>query len=107
MRALIEKRICVARRCPSPGPRCARATLSPLRGAREKTESAACAEFRTEWASRDYARTGSAGCRHSASLRAFTPVFDGLWTRVNGLVPPSELRLLYRAMTRGRRAQQA
>src|SRR5262249_36588251 len=24
-------------------------------------------------------------CRHSASLRAFTPVFDGLWTRVNAL----------------------
>src|SRR5262249_617308 len=23
---------------------------------------------------------------HSASLRAFTPVFDGLWTRVNALV---------------------
>ena len=23
--------------------------------------------------------------RHSASLRAFTPVFDGLWTRVNAL----------------------
>jgi hypothetical protein len=22
---------------------------------------------------------------HSASLRAFTPVFDGLWTRVNAL----------------------
>src|SRR4030095_12707694 len=25
-------------------------------------------------------------CRHSASLRAFTPVFDGLWTRVNALM---------------------
>ena len=25
------------------------------------------------------------GCRHSASKRAFTPVFDGLWTRVNAL----------------------
>src|SRR6266508_2107524 len=24
-------------------------------------------------------------CRHNASLRAFTPVFDGLWTRVNAL----------------------
>src|SRR5438445_1696165 len=24
--------------------------------------------------------------RHSASLRAFTPVFDGLWTRVNALM---------------------
>ena len=24
---------------------------------------------------------------HSASLRAFTPVFDGLWTRVNALMP--------------------
>src|SRR2546425_539925 len=24
---------------------------------------------------------------HSASLRAFTPVFDGLWTRVNALLP--------------------
>jgi len=23
---------------------------------------------------------------HSASLRAFTPVFDGLWTRVNALL---------------------
>jgi hypothetical protein len=23
---------------------------------------------------------------HSASLRAFTPVFDGLWTRVNALM---------------------
>src|SRR5262249_61083660 len=23
---------------------------------------------------------------HSASLRAFTPVFDGLWTRVNALI---------------------
>jgi hypothetical protein len=23
--------------------------------------------------------------RHSASSRAFTPVFDGLWTRVNAL----------------------
>src|SRR5262249_49814143 len=23
---------------------------------------------------------------HSASSRAFTPVFDGLWTRVNGLM---------------------
>jgi hypothetical protein len=23
--------------------------------------------------------------RHSASLRAFTPVFDGLWTRVDAL----------------------
>jgi hypothetical protein len=26
------------------------------------------------------------GFRHSASLRAFTPVFDGLWTRVNALM---------------------
>ena len=25
---------------------------------------------------------------HSASLRAFTPVFDGLWTRVNALMAP-------------------
>jgi hypothetical protein len=25
------------------------------------------------------------GFRHSASRRAFTPVFDGLWTRVNAL----------------------
>src|SRR6516165_5538841 len=25
------------------------------------------------------------GVRHSASSRAFTPVFDGLWTRVNAL----------------------
>src|SRR5262249_59369634 len=24
-------------------------------------------------------------CRHSASLRAFTPVFDGLWRRVTAL----------------------
>src|SRR5262249_56269665 len=24
---------------------------------------------------------------HSASSRAFTPVFDGLWTRVNALIP--------------------
>ena len=24
--------------------------------------------------------------RHSASLRGFTPVFDGLWTRVNALM---------------------
>jgi hypothetical protein len=24
---------------------------------------------------------------HSASLRAFTPVFDRLWTRVNALMP--------------------
>jgi hypothetical protein len=33
--------------------------------------------------------------RHSASLRAFTPVFDGLWTRVNALkarVHPLPLR---------------
>src|SRR5262249_62215650 len=27
-----------------------------------------------------------AAYRHSASLRAFTPVFDGLWTRVNALM---------------------
>jgi hypothetical protein len=25
------------------------------------------------------------GCRHSGSRRAFTPVFNGLWTRVNAL----------------------
>src|SRR4029450_8356321 len=61
----------------------------PPRKGEGRTESAACAELRTEWASRDYARTGSAGCRHSASLRAFTPVFDGLWTRVNALMPRS------------------
>jgi hypothetical protein len=29
---------------------------------------------------------GRSGYRHSASLRAFTPVFDGLWTRVNALM---------------------
>ena len=34
------------------------------------------------------------GCRHSASLRAFTPVFDGLWTRVNALMALSGLRRL-------------
>jgi hypothetical protein len=28
----------------------------------------------------------SPGFRHSASIRAFTPVFDGLWTRVNALI---------------------
>ncbi len=27
--------------------------------------------------------------RHSASVRAFTPVFDGLWTRVNALMAPA------------------
>jgi cytochrome c len=26
---------------------------------------------------------------HSASIRAFTPVFDGLWTRVNALMSPA------------------
>jgi len=30
---------------------------------------------------------------HSASLRAFTPVFDGLWTRVNALVTSLTLAL--------------
>ena len=29
---------------------------------------------------------------HSASLRAFTPVFDGLWTRVNALKARTPLR---------------
>jgi hypothetical protein len=29
------------------------------------------------------ARNDKPGYRQSASLRAFTPVFDGLWTRVN------------------------
>ncbi len=28
---------------------------------------------------------GDPGFRHSASIRTFTPVFDGLWTRVNAL----------------------
>src|SRR6266852_5761831 len=32
------------------------------------------------------ATSGAPAYRHSASLRAFTPVFDGLWTRVNALV---------------------
>jgi hypothetical protein len=35
------------------------------------------------------ARAGSAQrvpATHSASLRAFTPVFDGLWTRVDALL---------------------
>ncbi len=31
---------------------------------------------------------------HSASLRAFTPVFDGLWTRVNALMLGIHNRLL-------------
>src|SRR5262249_6732906 len=32
------------------------------------------------------ARRDRPGFRHSASSRAFTPVFDGLWTRVNALM---------------------
>jgi hypothetical protein len=28
---------------------------------------------------------------HSASLRAFTLVFDGLWTRVNALMPETHI----------------
>jgi len=31
---------------------------------------------------------------HSASIRAFTPVFDGLWTRVNALFVPVNYVLL-------------
>jgi hypothetical protein len=31
---------------------------------------------------------------HSASLRAFTPVFDGLWTRVNALMAGIQGRAL-------------
>src|SRR5262249_24109543 len=31
--------------------------------------------------------------RHSASVRAFTPVFDGLWTRVNAPMAPCGPRL--------------
>ena len=34
----------------------------------------------------DQAWRGEPGYRHSASSRAFTPVFDGLWTRVNALM---------------------
>src|SRR5260370_31448516 len=30
--------------------------------------------------------------RHSASLRAFTPVFDGIWTRVNALMAGDALQ---------------
>jgi hypothetical protein len=33
-----------------------------------------------------YAWRAEPGYRHSASSRAFTPVFDGLWTRVNALM---------------------
>jgi hypothetical protein len=32
--------------------------------------------------------------RHSASLRAFTPVFDGLWTRINALMAQCGLQSL-------------
>jgi len=34
------------------------------------------------------------GFRHSASISAFTRVFDALWTRVNALKASSGLRLL-------------
>jgi hypothetical protein len=37
------------------------------------------------------ARNDKPGCPHRASFRAFTPVFDRLWTRVNALMAPSGL----------------
>ena len=39
---------------------------------------------------------GCPACRHSASLRAFTPVFDGLWTRVNALMAHAGYAVLAR-----------
>jgi len=44
--------------------------------------------------------------RHSASLRAFTPVFDGLWTRVNALVAHAATGPLARSASSPRTASE-
>jgi hypothetical protein len=54
-----------------------------------------CPPYATDTShSRKSIRAGSPGFRHSASIRAFTPVFDGLWTRVNALMAHPDYLLI-------------
>src|SRR5262245_13400393 len=87
-------------RYPSAGLRLACARLASARPVREApapkldAPRARCAPLpraRIERSEIRDARNDKPGCRHGASLRAFTPVFDRLWTRVNALMAPSGL----------------